>query len=80
MPIAGVIILTEPTQADQILSDLQEVSGLTTYGIHDENNIVAVLETETASELREISTAIKEDIPGILGVYPAYVNYEDLAS
>lgn len=78
MPIAGVIIFTVPEQVDRVLSDLQEVKHVTTYGIHKDNNIVAVLETASASELKELSGTIKDKIPGIIDIYPSYVNYEDV--
>jgi len=80
MPIAGIVILTEPNKADQVLSTLQETPRITTYGIHQENNIIAVLDTDTAAQMKEISTQIQNEIPGITGVYLSNVNYEDLES
>ena len=80
MPIAGIVILTAPGKADSVLSDLQALSQVTTYGIHKENNIVAVLETDTPAELKILSASIQDDIPGVMGVYASNVNYEDLDS
>jgi nitrate reductase NapAB chaperone NapD len=77
MPIAGVVILTSKTMTDDILESLQEFNDITTYGIHKDIYIVAVLESENAEGLEKLSKDIEKKIPGILGVYPAYVNFED---
>ncbi len=78
MPIAGVVILTRKEEASQVLNRLQNMENVTTYGVHKENNIIAVLEGRTPKELERINDKLVKEIPGILGIYPAYVNYEDL--
>ena len=76
MPIAGVIILTTEERSMQVLDQLAKIDHITTYGIHKDNNIVAVFEGDSPKELEELSKKIIKEVPGILGVYPAYVNYE----
>lgn len=78
MPIAGLIIMTQPDKADQVLDELKQVTEITTYGVHKENYIIAVLDTTTVEDLKVISTSILNDIPNVMGVYPSSVNYEDL--
>ena len=79
MPIAGVVIQTEPLKAMDVLAQLNETPKITTYGVHKDFNIVAVFEVDSTSELEKLSQQITNDIPGILGIYPAYVNFEDVA-
>ena len=76
MPIAGVILLIKPEKSDNILKKLKIIDGVTTYGVHKENNIVAVFETNTPRELENLSRRISDEIPGVLGIFPSYVNYE----
>lgn len=77
MPIAGVIILTVPDKANQVVEQLQGFENVTTYGIHKTNNVVAVLEGESPDELEKLTDQIKEQVEGVIGIYPAYVNFED---
>ena len=78
MPIAGVVILTREEMTSQVLNQLQNVENVTTYGVHKNNNIVAVFEGQTPKELERINEKLINEVPGILGIYPAYVNYEDV--
>ncbi len=77
MPIAGVIVLTVPEKADEVMVRLQEYKNVTTYGSHKINHIVAVLEGDSPDELEKLTDQLKEQIPNIIGIYPAYVNFED---
>ncbi|GAB4377341.1 MAG: hypothetical protein Kow0042_24930 [Calditrichia bacterium] len=78
MPITGVIILTMPDKANQVLACLQGYENITTYGIYKTNNIVAVMEGRSAEELERYSDQLREQIPGIIGIYPTYVNFEEV--
>ncbi|MBC8215686.1 MAG: chaperone NapD [Candidatus Marinimicrobia bacterium] len=78
MPIAGVLILTQPELSDNALVKLNKMNKVTTYGIHKENYIIAVLEGNSISELETITNSITSKIPGVIGVYPSYVNYEEI--
>ncbi len=77
MPISGVTILVEEQKTNKVLAELKNYDRVTTYGIHKNNYIVAVLEANTVNELEVISNKILDEIDGVLGVYPAYVNYQD---
>ncbi|MBL7052699.1 MAG: chaperone NapD [Candidatus Marinimicrobia bacterium] len=77
MPIAGVLILTNIEEAQEVLVNLNTVENVTTYGIHKQNYIIAVLEGDTPKSLEILSQSITNGISGVIGVYPTYVNYED---
>ena len=77
MPIAGVVIVTAEDKSMNVLEQLSAINHVTTYGIHKDNNIIAVFEGDTPKELELLSEKLINDIPGIMGVFPAYVNYED---
>lgn len=77
MPIAGVVIVTVPDKTSAVLQGLKQISGVTTYGVHKENNIIAVLEAESSKGLENLSRQITQKFDGVLGVFPAYVNFED---
>lgn len=76
MPIAGVVLVVDPKQAMEALKQLDAMDKVTTYGIHKEINIVAVFEGESSRELEKLSETILKSVPGVQGIYPAYVNYE----
>jgi nitrate reductase NapAB chaperone NapD len=76
MLISGVVILTEKDKTEAVFEALQSRDGVTTYGIHKEFYIVAVLESETSKGLEALTNQISDSIQGIVGVYPAYINFE----
>ncbi len=78
MPIAGVLVLTQPKLSENVLVELNKMDKVTTYGIHKENYIIAVLEGNSITELEDITNSITNKISGVIGVYPSYVNYEKI--
>jgi len=76
MLISGVVVVTKTDKTSEVLNALQDMRNVTTYGIHKDYHIVAVLEGNTARELEDLTEEIKGSIPGVLGVYPTYVNFE----
>ena len=78
MPIAGVLVLTQPKLSEYVLVELNKMDKVTTYGIHKENYIIAVLEGNSITELEDITNSITNKISGVIGVYPSYVNYEKI--
>jgi len=77
MPIAGVVVVTAKTESLKVLDHLETMDNVTTYGIHKDTNIVAVFEADSPKGLEGLSKQIQNDVPGVLGIYPAYVNYEE---
>ncbi len=77
MAIAGVVIATQPQKAMHVMEQLNKTPQVTTYGVYNDSQIVAVFESDTANGLKELSKEIQENIDGILGIYPSYVTFED---
>jgi len=77
MPIAGVVIVIVEEKAEKILENLSNMENVTTYGIHKDNNIVAVFEGDSPRALENLTTKITKEVDGVMGIFPAYVNYED---
>jgi nitrate reductase NapAB chaperone NapD len=77
MVIAGVVILADTQRITQVLNQLNEVDSVTTYGVYKDNHIVAVFEGDTPEHLENISDRITNNIPGVLGVFPAYVRSDE---
>jgi nitrate reductase NapAB chaperone NapD len=77
MPIAGVVIITDKKKTAHVLNKLNSIENITTYGVHKDNNIIAVFEGETPTQLEKLNDEILNSVEGIYGIYPAYVNFED---
>ncbi len=77
MPISGVVILTKADKTKQVLGALEKQQDVTTYGVHKDYYIVAVFEADTSGQLEAMSRDIQTNIPGVIGIYPAYVNFEN---
>lgn len=77
MPIAGIVILTAPEKTENVLIQLKKIDKVTTYGIHKDNYIIAVFEGDTIADLENINDHILAETDGVMGIYPAYVNYEE---
>lgn len=77
MEIAGVVILTDTRKTMQVLNDLNGMDRVTTYGVHKGNHIVAVFEGDSPEHLEEISNRITNNVQGVLGIFPAYVQSDE---
>ncbi len=77
MAIAGVVIATQPKKTMYVVDQLNQTPQVTTYGVYNDSQIVAVFESDTAKGLEKLSNEIQEQIDGILGIYPTYVTFED---
>lgn len=77
MAIAGVVIVTQPDKTMRVLEKLNVMANVTTYGVHNDVQIIAVFEADSSKSLEEMSMEIQENIEGIMALYPAYVTTED---
>lgn len=77
MPIAGVVISTIPEKVEDVYRNLERYEGITTYGIHQNSQIIAVFEADTSRELERMGERLRQELDGILGIFPAYINFED---
>ncbi|APF19310.1 chaperone NapD [Caldithrix abyssi] len=80
MAIAGVAILTKKEEVQKVYQRLEQLPEITTYGIHEGHYIVAVIETTPQTNLKAYLEEVQNNDPAILGIYPAYVNFEDEVS
>jgi len=77
LAIAGVAILAKKEEIQNVYQRLEQIPEITTYGIHQEQYIVAVVETSPQQDLEKFLKKIQDNDPGILGIFPAYANFED---
>jgi len=77
MPIAGMVIISKREKARDVLEALEGDPQITTYGLHQETDIVAVFEAKTIEGLEQLSDRVQREIDGVIGVFPAYVHFED---
>ncbi len=76
MPIGGFVIMVDPKDMQNILSELDKRHGLEVYGSDPRGNIVVVMETDTADEMELIVREISR-ISGVLSVGLTYLHAED---
>ncbi len=77
--ISSLIIRTRQGKAETVLSELQKIPKVTTYGIHRGNNIIMVAETHDVQQLEHLIDFIRENIENVLSVAPTYINFEEAA-
>jgi len=77
MLISGVVILIDPQKSARIFDALKAMAGVTSYGLHKENYIIAVFEAEDEKEMKSMSEDIARRIDGILGIYPTYMQFDE---
>ena len=77
MAIAGVAILVKKEKVQEVYKRLEQYPEITTYGIHQEQYIVAVIETKPQTDLEKFLKTVQKNDPAILGIFPAYANFED---
>ncbi|NOX88882.1 MAG: chaperone NapD [Calditrichaeota bacterium] len=77
MPIAGIVVMTDEREIQTVYNRLSAHELITTYGIHQDNYIVAVIETDSLRQLEELIDSLRNSNEAILGIYPAYINFED---
>ena len=76
MAIAGLVVMTEPVSTDIVQNLLLEHYGITeVQPTVDRQRLVAVL--ETSSDTVESSIKGIQNLPHVLSVDIAYINYED---
>jgi nitrate reductase NapAB chaperone NapD len=73
MLIASMIVKAEPELAEEVARQLGRVPGVTTYGVHKEENIVVVAEAQDEAQLENLAEYILESFEGAWGVFPTFV-------
>lgn len=76
MPIGGFVITHAPGQRKEALAHLEGIDAIEVHGTDDDGNIVAVMDTETSSEMDDIVHALQRH-ELFLTVGVAYLHAED---
>ncbi len=77
MIVASMIIKVKPEKAEETAKLISEIPSITTYGVHKEDNIIAVIEAETGKELESLSQSILREFENVLGLYPTYLTTDE---
>lgn len=75
MAITGLLIHTQSAHVSRVAEDLTALPGLSVYGVHEDQYVVAVAELPS-SELEANEKRIKA-LEGVLTVYTTYLTIED---
>ncbi len=73
MLISSMLVKVIPEKADEIAQLLERIPNVTNYGVHNENNIVIVVESHDKEQLENLCKYIMESYEDVLGVFPTYV-------
>ncbi len=80
MYIASMIVKVFPEKAQNVLTQLERIENVTTYGIHKKENIIVVAEAPEVKELEMLTRYIMDTFEDVTGVFPTYLTYDDETS
>ncbi len=75
MAITGLLIHALADEVESVEDRVAARPGVTTYGVHEEQYVVAVL--EAPSDGLQAKVDALEEVEGVLKVYTTYLNIED---
>ena len=75
MAISGILIHCLSDALNTVESQVQTMEELTTYGVHDDAYVVAVVESPS-DQIEKVIKCI-ERIDGVLSIYTTYLTIED---
>jgi len=73
MLVTSMIVKVDPAKAQELARQFGRIRGVTTYGVHKENNIVVVAEARDEGQLENLARYIAESFEGVWGVFPTFV-------
>ena len=77
MAIVGAFARVDSDQVAACRNELNELTGVSTFELEDPDKLGVLIETESLNEAHETITKTVRNAPGVLGVWPVYVNTED---
>lgn len=77
MLVASMVVKVDPAQADELSRQFGRIPGLTTYGVHKEENVVVVAEAHDEAQLENMARYILDTFEGAWGVFPTFVASDD---
>lgn len=76
MPIGGFVITVDPDGSDAAVHRLKAFPQIEIHGQDEKGNVVAVIETETSSEMEQLTTDLQH-IESVLSVGITFFDAED---
>ena len=76
MAISGVIMKTKSARREEILSELEKISGVNFEQETPEGDLILLVEDKNLEALHKTCQKLGK-LDGVLGVYPAYVTTAD---
>ena len=77
MAIVGAFARVDQDCTASCRSALEELNGVSTFDIEDPDKVGVLVEAESLNEAHSTITTTIRTTPGVLGVWPVYVNTED---
>ena len=73
MLVASMIVKVDPARAEELARQLGRIPGVTTYGVHKEENVILVAEAHDEPQLENLARYIAESFEGVAGVFPTFL-------
>ncbi len=77
MAIVGAFARIESDLSSSCQSALEEITGVSIFDIEDPDKLGVLVEADSLNEAHSTITKTIRTTPGVLGVWPVYVNTED---
>ena len=76
MAISGAIMKIKSARREEILGELEKVSGVSFEQETNDGELILVIEAKNIETLHKVCVRL-EKLDGVLGVYPSYVTTAD---
>jgi nitrate reductase NapAB chaperone NapD len=73
MLVASMVVKVEPEKAEDLARQFGRIPGVTTYGVHKEENVIVVAEAHDEAQLENLAKYLMRDFDGVWGVFPTFV-------
>ncbi|AVX19801.1 MULTISPECIES: chaperone NapD [Carboxydocella] len=80
MVISGLYIQVKEEMMEEVAKQLAALPGVEVHGCFPPGKIIIVLESKNEDDAHEMVSQTIVNIPGVLGAYLAYCNFEELVS
>lgn len=80
MVISGLYIQVKEDMMEEVAKQLAALPGVEVHGCFPPGKIIIVLESKNEDDAHEMVSQTIVNIPGVLGAYLAYCNFEELVS
>lgn len=74
MIIASVVVKTIEDKAENLVLKLNDIPNVTTHGIHKNDNIIVLIEADSAEHLEGIGKFINSEFEEVMGTYPTFIS------